>query len=104
MAKQNHRLVLRKAGNTIGPLQITGPTESFSAGVQDISVIGIGLIGNAAYAIGSIFTIETGPEGRRLRERLTAELCHATRLNDGRWLLGCVLSRPLTVDDFEILS
>jgi hypothetical protein len=101
---KNNRMLPRKPGNTIGPLRLKESADCFSADVHDISVVGIGLVGNAEYATGSIFTIESGPKGKKLLAGLAAELCHATPMDDGRWLLGCRLSRPLTVDDFEILG
>ena len=103
--KDNARLVPRMPGVTIGPLHLTAASAvSFSAEVHDISIIGVGLIGELACPAGSYFIVEGGPQGRILTKALTAELRHATQRADGRWLLGCSFSRHLTTDDVEILG
>ena len=100
----NRRTIQRNPGLTIGPLRLAGSAGSFFADVQNISIIGIGLIVDREYPAGSSFLIESGPKGWQLLNTLTAELRHATQRTDGRWLLGCVLSRSLTPDDAEALG
>jgi hypothetical protein len=98
-------MVLRKPGNTVGPVRLNaGSAGSFFAGVQDISIIGIGLTVEREYPAGSSFVIEAGPKGWKLPNTLKAELRNATQQADGHWLLGCVFSRPLTADDVEALG
>jgi PilZ domain len=101
--KENARLVPRASGCTIGPIRLTGPAGPFSATVQDISIIGIGLVGDVECPAGTSFVIEGGPKGKLL-DALTAELRHATQRTDGRWLWGCSFSRHLTSDDVEVLG
>ena len=102
---QNARLVPRLPGDTLGPLQLKAASgDSFSADVKDISIIGVGLIGDTEYSVGSSFVVETGPKVWKLQAPLTAELRHATKQADGRWLLGCSFSRPLTASDVETLG
>jgi hypothetical protein len=91
-------------GYTIGPLRLIADGNSFSADVHDMSIIGIGLIVNVPFPDGSYFIVESGPKGRKLTNRLTAELRHTTERADGRLLLGCSLSRHLIAEDFEILG
>ena len=43
---ENTRRVARVPGNTLGPLHVITETGSFSADVQDVSVLGVGLIGD----------------------------------------------------------
>ena len=102
---QNARQIERSPGGTLGPLRLNaGPTGSFSAEVHDFSILGVGLVGNLAYPVGTSFQVEAGPRGDTLPTALTAELRHATPRPDGRWLLGCSLSRYLTADDVEVLG
>jgi hypothetical protein len=103
--KKNARIMLRQPGNTLGPLRLNaGIGGFFSADVQDVSVLGIGLIVDQEYPAGSSFVIEDGPTGRKPSVVLTVEVRHATLQTDGRWLLGCVFSRLLTLDDVEALG
>jgi hypothetical protein len=104
MPNSEARIVPRQPGNTLGPLRLKAGEKSFSADVQDISIMGIGLIGNGEYPAGSAFLIEGGPKRWKLSEPLRAELRHATRRDDGQWLLGCAFSRLLTADDIEALG
>ena len=103
---KNARLVQRMLGHTIGPLRLTvGSKIFFFADVHDISILGVGLVADFAFPVGSSFVVEAGrPEGRTLTKALTAELRHATQRADGRWLWGCRFSRYLTVDDIEIIG
>ena len=99
------RLVPRMPGISIGPLHLQAePSFSFIAEVADISILGIGLIWDLAFAEGSLFRVKAGPTGRMLKDELTAELRHATQQPDGRWRLGCQFSRLLTVADMETLA
>ncbi len=103
--KENARLVRRAPGDTFGPLRLTTESlGSFIAEVQNITVLGIGLIGATEYPLGTSFVIEAGPNGRNLPSALIAVLRHATLQPDGRWLLGCSFSRPLTAYDVDILG
>lgn len=102
----DHRCVARVPGDTIGPLQLRAELAalSFSANVRDVSVQGIGLVAKQSFILGTSLVIEGGPAGRGLPVELKATVRHATLLSDGRWLLGCIFSRPLTLDDFKVLG
>jgi hypothetical protein len=101
-----HRGLVRLPGDTVGPLLLRGEPKapSFSADVRDVSIQGIGLIAQQSFVSGTSFAIDAGPSGRSLPMELTVQVRHATMLADGRWLLGCSFSRPLTADDFEVLG
>jgi hypothetical protein len=102
---KNVRLVPRLPGDTLGPLRLTTrSSDTFTADVHDISILGAGLIGDCEYPAGSSFVVEAGPRGKKLADVLSAELRHATQRADGRWLLGCSFSRPLTTGDVEVLG
>jgi hypothetical protein len=103
-SQPNKRLLPRSTGNTFGPLRLKSAAESFTAAVHDFNVLGIGLIGEANYAVGSCFIVEEGPKRIKPLQPLTAELRHATPLESGKWLLGCQFSRPLTTDDVQVLA
>jgi hypothetical protein len=77
---------------------------SFLATVRDVSIQGIGLIAKQPFVSGSAFVIEAGPSGKGLPMKLTATVRHATTLPDGQWLLGCIFSRQLTMDDIDVLG
>lgn len=99
---QDARQVVRLPGNDLGPLHVVAEGVAFSAEVQDISVLGVGLVGDLQYAAGSSFVIQ-GDRGWKLQS-LTVELRHSTQRADGRWVLGCCFARRLTVDDVELLG
>ena len=100
----NRRVIQRSQERTVGPLRLTGSSGSFSADVHDISIMGIGLIADREYPVGSSFMVESGLPGRKLSAALTAELQHVTRRDDGSWLLGFIFSRFLTLDDLEAMG
>ena len=103
---KEQRSVPRAPGDTVGPLKLRAESMalSFSANVRDVSIQGIGLFGEQAFAVGTTFVVESGPNGIAPPIELTAHLQHATMLPDGRWLLGCRFSRHLTIEDFERLG
>ena len=103
---KEQRAVPRVPGDTFGPLQLRAEpmAMSFSANVRDVSIQGIGLFGEQAFAVGTSFVVKSGPNGIAPPIELTAQLRHATMLADGRWLLGCRFSRHLTIEDFERLG
>jgi hypothetical protein len=100
------RALPRVPGDTVGPLQVRADVLalSFTANVRDVSIQGIGLIAQMSFVLGTSFHIQAGPSGKQLPTELTAIVRHTAMLPDGRWLLGCVFSRHLTIDDFEVLG
>jgi hypothetical protein len=93
-------------GDTVGPLQVReDPSGSaLVADVRDISIQGIGLLIDRSLRAGTSLLIVGGPSGNAHDIQLTAAVCHATLLENGRWLIGCIFPRLLTADDFEVLS
>lgn len=105
-AAKNHRAVPRVPGVTIGPLRLRAECadESFLARVQDVSILGVGLIAMQAFVSGTILIIEAGPSGKSLATVLKATVRHVTIHPEGGWLIGCAFSRHLVVDDLDALG
>ena len=101
-----HRGIRRIAGDTVGPLQLRSEATSmlFLAEVRDVSIQGIGLLAPQPFVQGTPLVIEAGPKGNGLATKLIATVRHFALMPDGRWLLGCMFSRPLTSDDFDVLG
>lgn len=68
--------------------------------IHDLSATGIGLISEYALENGTflVITLRAGP---RIEEVVRARVVHATEQNDGRWLLGCALTRSFTSEVLE---
>ena len=99
------RVMQRLPADTIGPIQIHAEPacEPLTVGVADMTLQGMGIVAPDAYSPGTALAIQPAGEQRRL-PKLTATVRHATAREDGRWLLGCMLSRYLTVDDMMALA
>lgn len=103
-SKEDLRRVTRQPGSTFGPLRLTtGPGVEVQADVQDISILGIGMLVDLEFPVGSDFVVES-MQGRAPVAPLLANLRHARRRQDDRWLLGCSFSRTLTGDDVAALA
>lgn len=108
---QNERRTMRRLpADTISPIQIQAETaqaeaaqEPLTVNVADISLQGLGIVAPDACLPGTVLAIQPAGEHRRV-PKLTATVCHATARQDGRWVLGCALSRYLTVDDMMALA
>ena len=100
------RVAERVRGETIGPVQFRAEQNdvSFLARIADYSIHGMGLLVISPVVSGSRLTILAGPAGKRLNQELTADVRHTTQTPDGHWLLGCSLSRTLTLDDVMALG
>jgi len=99
------RQLQRRPGDTIGPLlvDVTSGDRSFAASAFDISVQGIGLLADVRFEPGTRVTI------RPAREALAAfavagEIRHSQSRPEGKWLIGCRLTRNLTMDDILALG
>jgi len=73
---------------------------SFTALTQDVSSMGLGLVSKRSFDVGTHFGVQC--EGG-LFTALTARVAHVQPLDDGRFLLGCSLSRALTGREVDIL-
>jgi hypothetical protein len=69
------------------------PTHSLAAVVQDVSACGLGLVANAPLEPRSLLWLELAGAAP-----LGARVAHATRQEDGTWLLGCELIEPFDCD------
>lgn len=67
--------------------------------IRDLSASGIGLMNECALENGTflVITLRAG----RFERVVSARVVHATEQKDGSWLLGCVLSRPLTSEELD---
>ena len=101
--RKEARSLRRHLGNTVGPLRVRYGDVTFTGDVFDISIVGIGIIVDQQLPIGSSFVIEYGPKGLMLPTPLTATIRHATQRN-GRWVLGCSLSRAIFAEDFDAMG
>ena len=103
--RHERRVMRRLPADTIGPIQIHAEPacEPVTVGVADVTLQGMGIVAPDAYSPGTSLAIQPAGERRHL-PKLTATVRHATAREDGRWLLGCVLSRYLTVDDMMALA
>ncbi|MCI0681937.1 MAG: PilZ domain-containing protein [Gemmataceae bacterium] len=99
------RSMQRQPAGTIGPIQIIcgAPTEPVTVSVADLSLQGLGLLASAALPPGTLLAVQPADHHKRV-PNLSATVRHATARPDGRWVLGCVLSRYLTVDDLIALG
>jgi hypothetical protein len=70
--------------------------------IRDISVLGIGILSRRHFAPGTTLAIHVTAFGGRPLTYLSAMVKHCAALEDGKWLLGCSLQRPLEID--EILA
>src|SRR5262249_48166684 len=57
--------------------------------IRDISTAGVGLVLKRRFEPGAGVAIELPASGDCPEQTLLARVRHATRLPDGRWLLGC---------------
>jgi hypothetical protein len=84
---------------TLGRVIATQPTHSLAALVQDVSARGIGLLANTPLEPRSLLWLELAGISP-----LGARVAHATRQEDGTWLLGCELIEPFDGDTLSGLK
>jgi hypothetical protein len=73
--------------------------QSFHAFLRDFSIQGLGLIFTRPLESGTLLALQLRKRQTGMSDLLTAEVRHATALDDGFWALGCQLSRPLTQEE-----
>jgi PilZ domain len=73
--------------------------QSFHAFFRDFSIQGIGLIFTRSLEPGTLLALQLRKKKAGMSDILTAEVRHATPLDDGFWALGCQLPRPLTQEE-----
>jgi len=79
---------------------VQDPHLSFVAFTQDISSMGIALVSKRSFEVGTRFGVQI-QDG--LFMALTVRVVHVQPIGDGRFLLGCSLSRALTSREVDIL-
>ena len=104
MLPDRQRVAARQPGISVGPLELKTGNLTASAEVHDVSVMGLGLVMEREYPTGTVFTIESGPFGRKPPRDLTLEVRHAMPHENGRWRIGCVFSRLLIADDLDAMG
>jgi hypothetical protein len=73
--------------------------NSISALVHDFSLRGIGLVCDRTFEPGTLLAVQLQSRNAGLSGILTAKVKHLTDLANGKWLVGCSLSRSLTDDE-----
>jgi hypothetical protein len=73
--------------------------QAYQAVVRDLSVSGMGLLLDHPFEIGTVLAIQLRQARHGLSCILSGKVIHATAQPDGRWLVGCELSRSLTDDE-----
>jgi hypothetical protein len=90
------RLLRRSPQASSSVLFCPGPAGVVTGQIYDLSAMGIGILTNRYLAVGSIVEIRIPASGGRHRGVVSGEIRNMTARNDGLWVLGCALLRPLT--------
>ena len=78
--------------------------DSELAGVQDISVAGIGLLVRSPIKRGAILIVELNSTLRSVRHQRLARVTHVTDQGNGYLLLGCEFASRLTEPELHALT
>jgi hypothetical protein len=76
--------------------------QAHRAVVHDFCRQGLGIVIDRSFEIGTLVAIELQSARAGISCVLSGTICHATQQPDGKWRLGCTLSRRLT--DHEIIA
>ena len=98
------RAVTRLPGTTIDPIRLRLDGGHMVAPVQDISVLGIGVLLRQRLQPGTWLVLEPVDPARHLSPELKAEVRHAQLFDTGEFLIGCRFSRYLTMEDIVTLG
>jgi PilZ domain len=101
---KERRAVIRNPGDTIEPVRLRLEADELIAIVQDISVLGIGILTPQRLEPGTWLVLEPGEPSRRLARELRAEVRHTRKCDSEDYLVGCQFSRPLTPSDIMTLG
>jgi len=84
------------------PVRLIGDSHiSFTAWTRDASSMGIGLVSGRPFDIDTDFAVQL--QDGLFTASLKARVVHVQALTDGKFLLGCSLSRALTDRELAIL-
>jgi hypothetical protein len=75
----------------------------WSGAIRDISTGGVGVVLKRRFEPGAGLAIELPASGDCPEQTLLARVRHASRLPDGRWLLGCAFISELSDDEVQSL-
>jgi hypothetical protein len=96
-----HRWQERQPSDHPVPLRlIDDALVPFTALTRDVSSTGLGLVSKRLFEVGTRLGVQV-QDG--LFMALIARVVHVQPMGDGRFLLGCSLSRALTVREVDVL-
>lgn len=98
------RAVLRVFGNTIKPVRLRFEGGEIVARVQDISVVGIGILTRQHLEPGTWLVVEPAEPTGCLPPELRAEVRHTSKDDQEYYLVGCRFNRFLTAEDVMVLG
>jgi hypothetical protein len=76
---------------------------SWPAMVRDMSVGGIGLLLGRWFGLGTVLQFELHNQRRNSSAAVMVAVKHATRQDNGAWLIGCGFLNPLSDDQLHDL-
>ncbi len=100
-AEGERRLPGRRPSNRLPFVRVCARPSfrSFDAVIRDASSDGLGLVVPCCFEPGTVLAIQLQAREAGFSGVLTGRVVHATPLPDGTWVVGCLLSRPLTEDE-----
>jgi hypothetical protein len=98
------RTVNRHPGNTIEPVRLRLDRVEIVVRVHDISVTGIGILIHQRLEPGTWLVLEPAQPRLPLSPELRAEVRHIRKCDDEDYLVGCLFSRHLTMEDMMALG
>ena len=101
---QERRTITRNPGNTIEPVRLRFKEGEIVAKLQDISVAGIGILTRQRLQPGTWLVLEPAEPSRSLSPELRAEVRYTRKCDQEDYLVGCRLSRLLTMEDVMALG
>jgi len=81
----------------------SGGAEGWPGRVQDISLGGLALVLKRRFEPGTGLAIAVPIAGEDTPVPLLVRVVHATRMSEGRWLLGCSFPNPMGEEELENL-
>ena|ERR1700677_2718533 len=98
------RTLIRHPGNTIEPVRLRFDKGEFVVRVHDISIVGIGVLTDQCVEPGTWLELEPAQPSRRLTPELRAEVRHIRKCDEEDYLVGCLFSRHLKMEDMTALG
>ena len=81
-----------------------GDESRFSARVRNVSLGGISLLVNRAFAVGELLSVELPMVGGQSPGQVLTYVVHASAQPGGEWALGCTFARELSDDNLQALG